>query len=181
MPAGSFYSIKLHTENYSDIVEAIQTPWRTFFPGNPLDYFFLDQFFNRQYERDDRFGQVFTIFTMLAIFIASLGLLGLASFMASQRTREIGIRKVLGSTVTGIILLLSRGFIRPVFLAILIAWPLGWWIMSRWLESFPYRTSIGLWPFLVSGLGVLVIAFLSVSSQALKAAMAKPAETLKYE
>lgn len=181
IPAGSFYSIKLGTENYREIVEAIQVPWKTFFPGNPLDYFFLDEFFNRQYERDDRFGQVFTIFTVLAIFIASLGLLGLASFMASQRTREIGIRKVLGSTVTGIILLLSRGFIQPVFLAILIAWPLGYWIMSLWLESFPYRTSIPMWSFLASGVIVLFIAFVSVSSQALKAAMTKPAETLKYE
>jgi putative ABC transport system permease protein len=180
-PAGSFYSIKLSTENYGDVVEALQTPWKTFFPGNPLDYFFLDQFFNRQYERDDRFGQVFTIFTMLAIFIASLGLLGLASFMASQRTREIGIRKVLGSSVTGIIMLLSRGFIQPVFIAILIACPLGYWIMELWLESFPYRTSIGIWTFGVAGAIVLLIAFVSVSSQALKAAMTKPAETLKYE
>ena len=180
-PADAFYSIKLDTENYRDVVEAIQGPWKTFFPGNPLDYFFLDQFFNRQYERDTRFGQVFTIFTMLAIFVASLGLLGLASFVASQRTREIGIRKVLGSSVSGIILLLSSGLIRPVLIAIVIACPLGWWVMNQWLQAFPYRTTIETWTFAVSGILVVFIAFISVSSQALKAAMTKPAETLKYE
>jgi putative ABC transport system permease protein len=177
----SFYSLKLESKNYHDIIRAIETPWTNFFPGNPVDYFFLDQFFNRQYERDNRFGQVFTIFTILAIFIASLGLLGLASFMALQRTKEIGIRKVLGSSVSNIIILLSKGFMRPVLLAILIACPLGWWLMNQWLESFPYRTTIGLWPFVISGLLVLMIAFISVSSQTLKAAMTKPAETLKYE
>jgi putative ABC transport system permease protein len=177
----TFYSIKLESNNYQNVIQRLEEPWKSFFPGNPLDYFFLDEFFNRQYERDDRFGQVFTIFTVLAIFIASLGLLGLASFMASQRTREIGIRKVLGSSVSGIILLLSRGFIQPVFLAILIACPLGYWIMGLWLESFPYRTSIQIWTFVVSGVIVLFIAFISVSSQALKAAITKPAETLKYE
>jgi len=181
MPADAFYSIKLDTENYHDVVEAIEKPWKTFFPGNPLDYFFLDQFFNRQYERDNRFGQVFSIFTMLAIFVASLGLLGLASFVASQRTREIGIRKVLGSSVSGIILLLTKGFIQPVLIAIVVACPLGWWAMDKWLQTFPYRTSIGTWTFLVAGLLVIFIAFLSVSSQALRAAMTKPAETLKYE
>jgi putative ABC transport system permease protein len=101
--------------------------------------------------------------------------------MASQRTREIGIRKVMGSTVSNIILLLSKGFMQPVFIAIIIACPLGWWIMNRWLQTFPYRTSIGIWTFVIAGAIVLLIAFISVSSQALKAAMARPAETLKYE
>ena len=181
IPASQFYSLKLETENYHHVLQALEQPWKNFFPRNPIDYFFLDQFFNRQYERDDRFGQVFTIFTILAIFIASLGLLGLASFMTLQRTREIGIRKVLGSSVTGIILLLSRGFMQPVLIAIAIACPLGWWLMNQWLESFPYRTNIEIWPFLISGILVLLVAFISVSSQAIKAAMAKPAETLKYE
>ena len=181
MPVAEFYSIKLETENYLKVIEAVEQPWKTFFPGNPIDYFFLDQFFNRQYQRDDRLGQVFTLFTMLAIFIASLGLLGLASFMAAQRTKEIGIRKVLGSTVPNIILLLSKGFMQPVLIAIIIACPLGGWIMNQWLQTFPYRTSIGIWTFVVSGVIVLLIAFISVSSQALRAAMTKPAETLKYE
>lgn len=181
IPAAQFYSIKLETENYRNVLQALEQPWADFFAGNPIDYFFLDQFFNRQYERDDRFGQVFTLFTALAIFIAALGLLGLASFMTFQRTREIGIRKVLGSSVSGIILLLSRGFMQPVLIAIVIACPLGWWLMDQWLQSFPYRTVISTWTFIVSGAVVLIIAFLSVASQAMKAATTKPAETLKYE
>jgi putative ABC transport system permease protein len=181
MLTSSFYSIKLETENYDDVISAVDNQWKTFFPGNPLDYFYLDQFFNRQYARDDRFGQVFTIFTIIAIFIASMGLIGLASFMALQRTREIGIRKVMGSTVTNIILLLSRGFMQPVFIAIVIACPLGWYLMDQWLQSFPYHTTIQVWPFVISGVLVSLVAFGSVLSQTLKAAMTKPAETLKYE
>jgi putative ABC transport system permease protein len=179
--SGSFYSIKLETANYKNTIEALENQWKTFFPGNPVDYFFLDQFFNRQYEKDNRFGEAFSFFTALAIFIASLGLIGLASFMTLQRTKEIGIRKVLGSNVSGIIVLLSKEFMLPVVLSILIACPLGWWIMNLWLQSFPYHTTINLWAFVVSGILVLLIAFLSVSSQTLKAAMTKPAETLKHE
>jgi putative ABC transport system permease protein len=181
IPASQFYSLKLETGNYTDVLEAIGKPWDSFFPGNPIDYFFLDQFFNRQYEREDRFGQVFTLFTILAIFIASLGLLGLASFMTLQRTREIGIRKVLGSSVSEIVSLLSKDFMQPVVVSILIATPLGWLLMDKWLESFPYRTSISPWVFVIAGILVLLTAFFSVSSQTLKAAMTKPAETLKYE
>jgi putative ABC transport system permease protein len=177
-----FYSIKLEEKaNYKDVIAGLKEPWDTSFAGNPIDYFFLDQFFNKQYERDDRFGHVFAIFTVLAIFIASIGLVGLASFMTLQRTREIGIRKVLGSSVSGVILLLSKEFIQPVVVAIAIALPLGWWLMGEWLQTFPYHIVAGPSVFLVSGLLVVVIAFISVSSQTLKSALAKPAETLKHE
>jgi putative ABC transport system permease protein len=179
--ARGYYSLKLETQNYKEVITSIEKPWETFFPDKPLDYFFLDQFFNRQYARDDRFGQVFAIFTGLAIFIASLGLVGLASYMTTQRTKEIGIRKVLGSSASGIVVLLSKGFMQPVLISIALAIPLGWWLMERWLQSFPYRTQIHVWVFAVAGLAVLFIAFISVSSQTLKAAMTKPAETLKYE
>jgi putative ABC transport system permease protein len=179
--SGSFFSIKLETTNYKQVIAAIEKPYEASFPGNPLDYFFLDESFNRQYARDDRFGEVFTIFTGLAIFIASLGLVGLASFMAVQRTREIGIRKVLGSSASGIVVLLSKGFMQPVLIGIVIAFPLGWWLMDRWLQTFPYHTQLSLWVFAISGILVLIIAFISVSSQTLKAAMTKPAETLKHE
>lgn len=178
---GSFYSIKLETNNYKGVIAALATPWQQFFPGNPIDYFFLDQFFNRQYERDDRFSEVFGIFTGLTIFIASLGLLGLASFITLQRTREIGIRKVMGSSVSNIVLILSKGFMQPVLSAIIIASPLAWWLMNQWLQSFYYHSSINLWVFFVSGILVLIIAFISIASQTIKAALTRPAETLKYE
>ncbi len=179
--ASTFYAMKMETSDYRNILHSMEGPWKSFFPGNPMDYFFLDQFFNRQYEKDDRFGEVFNLFTALAIFIASLGLFGLASFMAMQRTKEIGIRKVLGSTVSGIVVLLSKSFLQPVLLANLIAWPLAWWVMDRWLQSFPYRITINPLIFLAAGTVVVVIAFLSVSSQTLRAALTKPTETLKYE
>jgi putative ABC transport system permease protein len=179
--ASRFFSIKLETENYHAVVDSWAKPWNTFFPGNPIDYFFLDQFYDKQYEKDDRFGQVFTLFTFMAIFIASLGLFGLASFMTLQRTKEIGIRKVLGSSVPGIVMLLAKGFLQPVVIANLIAWPLSWWVMDRWLQTFPYHISVNPLFLVAAGLVVIVIAFISVSSQTLKAAMTKPAETLKYE
>ncbi len=181
MPGRSFYSIKVEGDNYQNVLAAIEDPWNTIFPGNPLDYFYLDSFFNRQYDKDDRFGKVFGIFSILAIFVACLGLFGLASFMTIQRTKEIGIRKVLGSTVSNIILLLSKGFVQLVLIANLIAWPLSWWIMDNWLATFPYRIEINLLLFVMAGFGVVVISFLSVGFQTLKAALLNPAKTLKYE
>jgi putative ABC transport system permease protein len=176
-----YYAIKLETSDYHAVINSLTEPWNSFFPGNPIDYFFLDEFYNRQYEKDDRFGHVFTLFTVLAIFIASLGLFGLASYMTIQRTREIGIRKVLGSSVEGIVMLLAKGFLQPVLIANLIAWPLAWWVMSQWLETFPYRITVNPVYLVIAGAVVTLIAFISVSSQTLKAAMSKPADTLKYE
>jgi putative ABC transport system permease protein len=176
-----FISFKVETENYAALLAAIEEPWKMFFPGNPIDYFYLDQFFNRQYESDRQFGSIFTLFTGLAIFIACLGLFGLASFLTTQRTKEIGIRKVLGSTATNIVLLLSRGFIQLVLVANLIAWPLAWYAMDNWLQGFPYRIQMDpLW-FIVAGAGVVLIAFISVGVQTLKASLVNPAKTLKYE
>ena len=179
--SSSFFAFKIESSDSKALLSQIEMPWKTFFPGNPVDYFFLDQFFNRQYESDQQFGRVFTLFTGLAIFIACLGLFGLASFMTIQRTKEIGIRKVLGSTSSNIILLLSKGFIQLVMIANLIAWPLAWWIMNNWLESFPYRININPLLFVAAGIGVVIIAFISVGVQTFKAASVNPAQTLKYE
>jgi putative ABC transport system permease protein len=177
----SYYSFKIETNNYQDIVNSLDDQWKTYFPGNPMDYFFLDRFFSRQYEHDRQFGRVFAIFTGLAIFIACLGLFGLASFMTVQRTKEIGIRKVLGSSSSKIVMLLSMGFIQLVLIANLIAWPLAWYIMNSWLQAFPYRITINPVLFVWAGLGVVIIAFLSVGFQTFKAARVNPAQTLKYE
>src|SRR5258708_478174 len=179
--ASSFYSLKIDGSEHKNILASIEAPWKISFPGNPVDYFFLDQFFNRQYKSDIQFANVFTIFTGLAIFVACMGLFGLASFMTMQRTKEIGVRKVLGSSVTGIVVLLSKGFIQLVLVANLVAWPLAWWVMSSWLKSFPYRIEINPLLFAVAGIVVVIIAFLSVSIQTLKSARVNPAETLKYE
>jgi putative ABC transport system permease protein len=178
---GSFYAFKIEGDNYQQVLSSIQGPWNTFFPGNPMDHFYLDDFFNRQYESDRQFGQICGLFTALAIFIACLGLFGLASFLTIQRTKEIGIRKVLGSSPANIVVLLSRGFIQLVLIANLIAWPLAWFLMNSWLESFPYRITINPMLFVIAGGGVVVIAFLSVGLQTLRAALVNPAETLKYE
>ncbi len=177
----SFLSFKLETSNYRQVLSAIEEPWDTFFPGNPIDHFFLDQFFNRQYDGDRRFGTIFSLFTVLAIFVACLGLFGLASFMTMQRTKEIGIRKALGSSSSEVVVLLSKGFIQLVILANLIAWPLAWFGMERWLESFPYRINISPTLFVLSGLAVVMIAFLSVGFQTWKAAKVNPALTLRSE
>jgi putative ABC transport system permease protein len=146
-----------------------------------MDSFFLVQFFNRQYDSDRRFGQLFTMFTLLAIFVACLGLFGLASFMTIQRTKEIGIRKALGSSSVEVVFLLSKGFIVLVAIANMIAWPLAWYAMEYWLQEFPYRININPMVFIAAGLGVVLIAFLSVGVQTLKAATANPARALRSE
>lgn len=179
--SNAFYSIKLETDNYKEVLAAIEKPWNSIFPGNPIDHFYLNTFFNRQYEKDDRFGQVFAIFSLLAIFVACLGLFGLASLMTIQRTKEIGVRKVLGSSVSNIIGLLSRGFIQLVLIANVIAFPLCWWLMNSWLETFPYRIEINPLLFIVAGTGVIIISFLAVSFQTFKAALINPSKSLKYE
>ncbi|HEX5171786.1 MAG TPA: ABC transporter permease [Cyclobacteriaceae bacterium] len=177
----SFFAFKLESDDYARILSALEKPWKEFFPGNPLDHFYLDQFFNRQYDQDKKFGQIFSLFTLLAIFVACLGLFGLASFMTMQRTKEIGIRKVLGSSVSQVVTLLSKGFIQLVIIANVIAWPVAWYVMDKWLQSFPYRIDINFLLFAMAGLGVLIIAFVSVGFQTLKAARINPAITLKSE
>jgi len=176
-----FLSFKIESDNFQQILSQLEPVWNKHFPNNPIDYFFLDQFFNRQYESDKRFGEIFSMFTALAIFVACMGLFGLASFMAIQRTKEIGIRKALGSTSSEVVLLLSRGFVVLVLIANMIAWPLAWFIMDKWLQGFPYRISINPVLFVVAGLLVVVIAFLSVGFQTMKAARVNPARTLRSE
>jgi putative ABC transport system permease protein len=177
----SFISFKIEGENYQNILGEVEKVWQTHFPGNPMDYFFLDQFFNRQYDHDKRFGRIFSMFTALAIFVACMGLFGLASFMTIQRTKEIGIRKALGSTSTEVVLLLSKGFVVLVLIANMVAWPLAWFIMNKWLQNFPYRIAINPLLFVMAGLAVVVIAFLSVGFQTMKAARINPARTLRSE
>jgi putative ABC transport system permease protein len=126
-------------------------------------------------------GQIFISFTLMAIFISCLGLFGLASFTADQRTKEIGIRKVLGASVSNVVVLLSRDFTKWVILANVVAWPVAYLVMNKWLQNFAYRISLGVWMFILSGVIALIIALLTVSTKALKAAVANPADSLRYE
>jgi putative ABC transport system permease protein len=155
--------------------------YKAAFPGNPYEYFFADETFNQQYRAEQDLGSIFIVAALIAIFIACLGLFGLAAFSAQQRTKEIGIRKVLGASVTDITSLLSRDFIKLVIVAILIGSPIAWWGMSRWLQDFPYRTVIEWWVFVVAGLAAILIALATVSAQAIRSALVNPVKSLKTE
>ncbi|MCB0292482.1 MAG: FtsX-like permease family protein [Calditrichaeota bacterium] len=174
-------AVRIRPQNVPETVAYIEKTWASFIPYKPFEYFFLDDNYDALYRAEQRTGQLFTRFSLLAIFIACLGLFGLASFTTEQRTREIGIRKVLGASVPAIIFKLSREFTRWVLLANLIAWPLAWLAMRAWLEDFAYRITIGPAPFIAAGLIALVIALLTISYQAIKAALTNPADALRYE
>lgn len=184
MPAYSQYSsisVKINPVNVSRSVELIKQKYEAFFPGNIFDYTFLDESFNRQYVSEQLFGKVFGIFAGLAIFVACLGLFGLAMFSTVQRRKEIGVRKVLGASVSNILLLLSGDFVRLVVIASVIAFPLAWWVMHKWLQDFSYRINIAWWIFLAAGSGALLIALVTVSFQAIKAALTNPVKSLRTE
>lgn len=175
------FSVQAKTQNMQQTVAAIEKTWKTLAPQRPLEYSFLDDSFNRQYNAEIKFGQVFVVFSVLAISIACLGLFGLTLFSVQQRTKEIGIRKVLGASVAGVASLLSRDFIKLVLISILIASPLAWWLMHNWLTDFAYRTNISWWIFVVAGLIAVLIAVTTVSFQAIKAARANPVKNLRTE
>ena len=178
---GEFYSLRIRTGNLEQTIAHIKQSWVNAFPGNPFEYSFLDDYFNHQYENERKFTKLFTSFAILAIIIGCLGLFGLSAYTASQRIKEIGIRKVLGASVQDITTMLSKDFLKLVLIAILIATPLAWWVMSSWLQDFAYRVNIGWWVFVVAGLVALVIAMLTVSFQAIKAAIANPVKSLRTE
>lgn len=179
--SGEFYSVRFNSNDLGATINHVKQSWEKAFPGNPFDYFFLDDFFNQQYENERKFGKLFTTFAGLALIVGCLGLFGLSAYTATQRTKEIGIRKALGSSERGIFLLLSQEYIRLVGLSILLATPLVWWVMSNWTQGFQYRAAIPLSIFLVAGLVVLLIALFTVSFQTLKAARTNPIDSLRYE
>ncbi|HMJ71060.1 MAG TPA: ABC transporter permease [Cyclobacteriaceae bacterium] len=178
---GEFYSIRMNTGDPQGTVEHVRQAWMKAFPGNPFDYFFLDDFFNRQYENERKFGKLFTTFSILAVIVSCVGLFGLSAYTATQRTKEIGIRKALGSTENGIFILLSQEYLKLVGLSILIASPLIWWVMNNWIQTFPYRTTISPFVFVISGVMVLLVALITVSYQTVKASRTNPVESLRYE
>ena len=176
-----FLFLHTKTADYTSLIRDLSAAWQRLNPGTPFEYTFLDQDFQRTYDQQYRSGRIIAAFTGLAIFIACLGLFGLAAFTAEQRVREIGIRKVLGSSVGGIVALLSKDFVRLVGIAILIAIPLAAWTMHRWLQDFAYRIPLSAWLFAVAGLLAIFIALLTISVQAIRAALASPIDSLRSE
>jgi putative ABC transport system permease protein len=177
----SYYSIRINPGNIQKTLNIIESQWRNFFPENPYEYFFLEDYFNEQYKNELQFGKVLNLFSLLAIAIACLGLFGLSSYTTAQRTREIGIRKVLGSSAKNCILLLMRFFMIQILISIPFGLGAGYIIMSGWLENFAYRIDIGWWFFLIPVSLLTVIAMLTVSSQIIKTANTNPATSLRYE
>jgi putative ABC transport system permease protein len=174
-------SIKVDTKDISETMAAIKARYDAFFPGNFFDYYFLNEKFNTQYANDLLFGKVFAIFAGFAILIACLGLFGLSLFATAQRTKEIGVRKVLGASVSNILVLLSKDFIRLVIIAFIIASPVAWYVMNGWLNDFAYRTRLNGWIFIAAGMLALIIALVTISFQAIKVAIANPVKSLRME
>ena len=174
-------TLKLNTKEVTRSMAQIEEKWNTVAPGHPFDYFFMDDYYDGLYRSEERLGGIFRAFTLFAVIIGCLGLFGLASFAAEQRTKEIGIRKVLGSSSGGIVLLLCREFVLLVTIANVFAWPAAFLMMRKWLQSFPYRTDVHLATFFLAGAAAMAIALITVSYRAFKAARTNPVEALKYE
>lgn len=177
----NFIFAKLAEGEIQASLENLKSIYAAVVPHRPFEYEFVDQQFNALYSAEQRMGSIFTVFATLAIFIACLGLLGLVSFSASQKTKEIGIRKVLGASATNIVVLITRDFTALVLIAMVVGIPSSYWIMTQWLSDFAYKTEIGLWPVLIASSGCIAIAFAIASYQALKAAFINPASTLRSE
>jgi hypothetical protein len=177
-------SVKLSTSGQSvghlkEVLAQLEKAWKEVYPTRKFEYSFFDETIARLYEKEEKTARIMNIAMGIAIFISCMGLFGLAAFVAQQRTKEIGIRKVLGATVTNIIAMLSRDFVRLVVIAIVIASPVAWWFMHQWLQDFAYRVPISWWIYGIAGAGAILIALLTVSAQAIRAAMANPVASLR--
>ncbi|SKB81433.1 FtsX-like permease family protein [Parapedobacter luteus] len=172
-----FISVKVSPSH----LPKIKALWQRFFPDKVFDYSFLDEAYAAQYRKDTVTMYLFSCFTALAILIACLGLYGLVALMTARRTKEIGIRKVLGASVQGIVKLLSKDFVKLVLVAVVVASPIAWWAMDKWLENFAYRIDIEWWMFAAAGVAAVMIALATVSWQAIRAAVANPVESLRDE
>jgi putative ABC transport system permease protein len=173
--------VKIDENHVSTTVDHIKNVWNKYVPDHPFYYDFVDDELNEFYEKERQLRQIFTYVSCLAVFIACLGLVGLSSFLAEQKTKEIGIRKVLGGTVSSVVILLSKEFIKWMLVANVISWPIAYFIMTRWLQSYAFRMNLGPGIFFITGGTALVIAMLTVSYQAIKAATSNPVNALRYE
>jgi putative ABC transport system permease protein len=178
---GDYLSVRVRPGELKHTLKVIEQQWKKYADQFPFEYSFLDENFDAQYRAEDQIAELFSFFTGLAIFIACLGLFGLATFTAEQRTKEIGIRKVLGASIWSVVHLLSRDFLKLVLLSNVIAWPLAWYMINVWLQGFAYRTPIELWSFILAGSAAITIALLTVLFQAIKVASANPVQSLRIE
>ena len=174
-------SARISTANIPSVINQIKTKWQSMSPEHPFDYQFMDEQFNNLYTTEQRTGNIFVVFAILAILIACLGLFGLVTYAAEQRTKEIGIRKVLGASIPGIVAMIAKDFLKLVLVALVIAFPVASWAMHKWLQDFAYRVGISWWVFVVAGLAAVTIALLTVSFQAIRAAVANPVKSLRTE
>jgi putative ABC transport system permease protein len=181
-PGGySYLAVKIKAGNIPGTIQYLEEVTKKFAPDFPFEYHFLDEDFEKMYRSEIRMGELFFYFAMLAILISCLGLFALAAFAAEQRTKEIGIRKVVGASVSGLFILLSKEFSKWVLFANIFAWPIAYYFMDKWLQNFAYRINIGIWTFLLAGALALVIALVTVSYQTIRSAFANPVESLRYE
>jgi putative ABC transport system permease protein len=178
---GPFLVVRAKAGNPNELISSIRKIWAEQASWAPFEYSFLDEQYNRMFDKEARLGTVFTIFTMLAILVACLGLFGLAAYTSEQRTKEIGIRKAMGASTSNVVGMLTKEFTKLVLISFLLSIPIAWYFMNQWLKAFAYKTSMGIWPFLAAGLTAVVIAWLTVSYQSFRAARANPVESLRNE
>jgi putative ABC transport system permease protein len=174
-------SVLINSSDIPNVLAQIKNKWKTIAPSQPFDYSFMDEDFNKLYTAEQRTGQILITFALLAILIACLGLFGLVTYAAEQRTKEIGIRKVLGANVSNIVTMIAKDFLNLILIASVIAFPVAWWAMNKWLQDFAYRIDIGWWVFFLAGVIAIVIALATISLQAVKAAIANPVKSLRTE
>jgi putative ABC transport system permease protein len=179
--ARGYYSIKFKNNNYKENIAQIEKIWKSYFPNDPFDYYFLDENYNNQYKSDLAFGKVFGLFSILAIIIACFGLLGLSAFNTMQKSKEIGIRKIMGASIKSIIGLLVKEFVWQIIIAIGIAIPIGWYVMNSWLQDFAYHISINMWIFILAGIVSLIIPISTILFHAYKNAIVNPVKSLRTE
>jgi len=178
---GNILSIRTTAGHAQEAIAAVEKQYKKYAGNTPFSYNFLDKAFEEHYKSEQRAGTLFNVFAAIAIFISCLGLFGLATYTAQVKTKEIGIRKVLGASVGGIVQLISREFLKLVLIAVVIATPVAWWAMNKWLQGFEYRVNVAWWVFVLAGIIALLIALLTVSFQAIKAAVANPVKSLRSE
>jgi len=174
-------SVRINTSDIPNVLAQIKNKWKAIAPSQPFDYSFMDEDFNKLYTTEQRTGQIFITFAVLAILIACLGLFGLVTYAAEQRTKEIGIRKVLGANVSNIVAMITKDFLLLILIASVIAFPVAWWSMNKWLQDFAYRINIGWWVFALAGIIAILIALFTISFQSIKAALANPVKSLRTE